>query len=120
VHELDHDQPKTTKELLDIATHHAFGEEAIGAVFIQGNGETLTVARGHHSRLPAKALREAPMAVRSDKSDITNRSQLLLAVMMMTMARRRTTPLRNMSLPLSAISSTKRGSLPITSRSFSR
>jgi hypothetical protein len=33
-HELDRDQPKTTKELLHITTRHASGEEAVGAVFI--------------------------------------------------------------------------------------
>jgi hypothetical protein len=30
VHELSREQPKTTKELLDIATRHASGEEAVG------------------------------------------------------------------------------------------
>jgi hypothetical protein len=33
VHELSHEQPKTAKELLNIATRHASGEEAIGATF---------------------------------------------------------------------------------------
>jgi hypothetical protein len=33
VHKLDHEQPKTTKELLNIATWHALGEEAVGAAF---------------------------------------------------------------------------------------
>jgi hypothetical protein len=39
VHELGHEQPKTTKELLDIVTQHAFGEEAVGAAFILGNAK---------------------------------------------------------------------------------
>jgi hypothetical protein len=39
VHELGRDQPKTTKELLDIATRHASGEEAVGAVFVQSTGK---------------------------------------------------------------------------------
>jgi hypothetical protein len=34
VHKLSCDQPKTMKELLDIATRHASGEEAVGAVFM--------------------------------------------------------------------------------------
>jgi hypothetical protein len=34
VHELGCDQPKTTKELLNIATRHASSEEAVGFVFI--------------------------------------------------------------------------------------
>ena len=33
VHKLGHRGPWTTKELLDIATSHASGEEAVGAVF---------------------------------------------------------------------------------------
>jgi hypothetical protein len=39
MHELSCDQPKTTKELLDIATRHASGEEAIRAVFVQSSGK---------------------------------------------------------------------------------
>jgi hypothetical protein len=41
VHELGRDQPKTTKELLDITTRHASGEEAVRAVFIQGDGKAV-------------------------------------------------------------------------------
>jgi hypothetical protein len=37
VHELDRDQSKTTKELLDITTRHTFVEEAVGSIFIQGD-----------------------------------------------------------------------------------
>jgi hypothetical protein len=37
VHELSRDQPKTTKELLDITTRHASSEEAVGAIFIQSS-----------------------------------------------------------------------------------
>ena len=33
VHKLGHKGPRTTKELLDIATSHALGEEAVGAFF---------------------------------------------------------------------------------------
>jgi hypothetical protein len=33
VHKLGRKKPKTTKELFDIATNHASGEEAIGAIF---------------------------------------------------------------------------------------
>jgi hypothetical protein len=39
VHELDRDQTKITKELLDIATRHASSEEAVRTVFIQGDGK---------------------------------------------------------------------------------
>jgi hypothetical protein len=37
VHELGHDQPKTMKELHDITTRHATSEEAVGAIFVQGD-----------------------------------------------------------------------------------
>jgi hypothetical protein len=52
VYELDHDQPKTTKELLDITTRRTFGEEVVGAVFIQGNGKTVP---GGSRGVPPKA-----------------------------------------------------------------
>jgi hypothetical protein len=39
LHELDRDQPNTTKELLDIATRHASDEEAVGATFVLGDGK---------------------------------------------------------------------------------
>jgi hypothetical protein len=37
LHELSRDQPKTMKELLNIATRHASGEEAIEAFLVQGD-----------------------------------------------------------------------------------
>jgi hypothetical protein len=40
VHELGCEQPRTTKELLDIATWHASGEEAIGDTFVLDNAGT--------------------------------------------------------------------------------
>jgi hypothetical protein len=39
VHELGREQPKTIKELLDIATKHTFGEEVVRVVFVQGDGK---------------------------------------------------------------------------------
>ena len=39
VHKLGHKGPQTTKELLDIATSHALGEEAIGAIFDRLKGK---------------------------------------------------------------------------------
>jgi hypothetical protein len=39
VHELGHDQPKTLKDLLDIATRHASGEEVVWAVFFKISGQ---------------------------------------------------------------------------------
>jgi hypothetical protein len=52
VHELDCEQPKTTKELLDIATQHASSEEAVRAAFILGN---MGVAANNGQAAPTKA-----------------------------------------------------------------
>jgi hypothetical protein len=41
VHELSRDQPKTTKEVLDMSILHASSEEAVRAVFVHGNGKTV-------------------------------------------------------------------------------
>ena len=39
VHKLGRRGPQTTKELLDIATSHASGEEAVGAIFDRPDGK---------------------------------------------------------------------------------
>ena len=39
VHKLGRKGPQTTKELLDIATSHASGEEAVGAIFVHLEGK---------------------------------------------------------------------------------
>jgi len=36
IHKLGYLKPRTTHDLLDVATNHAFGEEAVGAVFSGG------------------------------------------------------------------------------------
>jgi hypothetical protein len=41
VHELGYDQPKTTKELLNITTRHAFGKVVVGAIFVPGDGSSV-------------------------------------------------------------------------------
>jgi hypothetical protein len=41
VYELGHEQPKTTKELLDIATRHTSGKEAVGAALVQGGSKAV-------------------------------------------------------------------------------
>jgi hypothetical protein len=41
VHELGRDQPNTTKKLLDIATRHASGEEAVQVAFALGSEKTV-------------------------------------------------------------------------------
>jgi hypothetical protein len=50
VHELGCDQPSTIKELLDIATRHASGKEAVGTAFVLGNMKV--AARGSHAPPP--------------------------------------------------------------------
>jgi hypothetical protein len=52
VHELGCEPPKTTKELLDIATQHASGKEADGAAFILENAGT---AASNGRAVPTKA-----------------------------------------------------------------
>jgi hypothetical protein len=39
VHKLGRKCPRTTRELLDIATSHALGEEAVGAIFDRSHGK---------------------------------------------------------------------------------
>jgi hypothetical protein len=39
IHELGWDQLSTTKELVDITTRHASGEEVVGSAFILGNSK---------------------------------------------------------------------------------
>ena len=39
VHKLGHKGPRTTKELLDIATSHASGEEVVGVIFDRSDGK---------------------------------------------------------------------------------
>jgi hypothetical protein len=42
VDELNREQPKTTKELLDIGTRHTSSDEAVGTAFVLGNAEAAT------------------------------------------------------------------------------
>jgi hypothetical protein len=59
VHELCHEKPKTTKELLDIATRHASGKEAVGAAFILANaGMTAGGGRATPTKATAKRARK--------------------------------------------------------------
>jgi hypothetical protein len=69
VHEHDHDQQKTTKELLDITTQHAFGEEAVASIFVQGDGK---VVPGGSRWAPPKAADKG--AKRSVKGNIGGQS----------------------------------------------
>jgi hypothetical protein len=42
VHKLGCAKPRTTKDLLDMATNHASGKEALGVIFIKGEGKEAT------------------------------------------------------------------------------
>jgi hypothetical protein len=53
VHELNHDQLKTMKEMLEITTWHASGKEAVRAVFVQGDGK---MAPTHSRGAPPKSI----------------------------------------------------------------
>ena len=63
-HKLGHKGPRTTKELLDIATSHASGEEAVGAIFNRLNGKARRdedVGEGASNRPAKKKEQEAMM-----------------------------------------------------------
>jgi hypothetical protein len=64
VHELGRNQPNSTKELLNIATRHASGEEVVRPIFIQDNGK---VALGGGCGVPLKTVSKG--AKRSTKGD---------------------------------------------------
>jgi hypothetical protein len=66
MHELGHDQLNTTKELLDIATQHTSGEEAVGPSLFRASGKWSSVAAGQHRTKP-QALRKALRAARRGK-----------------------------------------------------
>jgi hypothetical protein len=71
VHELNCDQSKTMKELHDIATRHASGEEAVRAIFIQGDRKMVPGGSrgggGHHPKPTTKALGKAPKVAKRGK-----------------------------------------------------
>jgi hypothetical protein len=52
IHELSHDQQKTTKELLDITTRYTSSEEAVGVTFILGNAK---IVASNSRAAPSKA-----------------------------------------------------------------
>jgi hypothetical protein len=71
VHELDREQLKTTKELLDITTRHASSEEVVGATLLLGNAgmatsggqATPTKATVKSARKGAKGGKKGPKAL---------------------------------------------------------
>jgi hypothetical protein len=65
LHELGHEQPNTTKELLNIATRHASSEEAVRAVFVQGRGKV--VLSGGWGTSVATSDKGTKRGIKSDK-----------------------------------------------------
>jgi hypothetical protein len=79
VHKLGRDQPKTMKELLDIATRHTSCEEEIGTVFVQGDGKTvLDSCREALAKATGKGGKNGAKGSKRGKSGALNRLQLLL------------------------------------------
>jgi hypothetical protein len=92
VHDLYHDQLNTMNELLDIATLHTSGEEAVRVVFIQRDGITVPGSSwGHRPKPLTMALREVPKEAKGAKAAPP-------------MTRERKAPMRSMLLSLSMIS----------------
>jgi hypothetical protein len=68
VHEIDRDQPKTMKELLNIATRHASSEEAVMAIFIQSCRKAALVDdRGAPPKTTDKSVKRG---TKSDKREL--------------------------------------------------
>jgi hypothetical protein len=65
VHELGCEELKITKELLNIATRHASGEEAVGAIFVQGGNKAVPSGdRGTSATATNKGMKRG---IKSDK-----------------------------------------------------
>jgi hypothetical protein len=78
VHELDNEQPKTTKELCNIATRHASGEEVVGSTFTLVNTGT-TVGGGQ--AIPTNVtVRSTKMGAKGRKKGQKHRSHYLATV----------------------------------------
>jgi hypothetical protein len=92
VHELSREQPKTTKELLNIATRHASGEEAVGANFTLAK-EGVAIGGGQTAPLPMSPS-EAPKKVRRRGKSTTH--VVWLRWQTTIMSRRSRTPTRSL------------------------
>jgi hypothetical protein len=106
VYELGHEQQKTTKELLGIATRHASGEEEVGAAFILGN---VKAATSDGRTTPSKAtINGARKGTKGSKKGQNHRPwHIAVAV-------------RCMSRPSNVMSSARHGSLRTILRNFSK
>jgi hypothetical protein len=70
VHELGREQPKTTKELLNIVARHASSEEAVGDAVVLGNVEAATSGgRAIPTKATIKGARKGPRVERRGRSD---------------------------------------------------
>ena len=83
VHKLGCVKPRSTKELLDIATNQASGEEAVGAIFVKGEAkraDNKEVTVSHHDKKKkggkAESMTMATMTQSwSRRSDATGNAQ---------------------------------------------
>jgi hypothetical protein len=102
VHELSRDQPNTTKELLDIATRHAFGKEVVEAAFALGNGKTVP---GGHQAMSSKATgKGAKKGIKAGKKGQKRHPRrVVVATSGNNDARKQMTSMRSMLQPLNTI-----------------
>jgi hypothetical protein len=102
VHELSRDQLNTTKEMLDIATRHAFGKEAVGAAFALGNGKT--VPSGHQAMSSKATSKGAKKGIKASKKGQKRHPQrVAVATSGNNNARKQMTSMRSMLQPLNTI-----------------
>jgi hypothetical protein len=92
VHELGRDQPKTMKELLNLTTRQASGEEAVPFSYRAVGKKPLAVVEGRPLRQPIRAQRGAPRVTRGDQTDTPSDSWSQPAMMRETTTRMLVTP----------------------------
>jgi hypothetical protein len=78
VHELGREQPKTTKELLDITTRHSLGEEAVEATCMMISAGTAT--SGGWATPTSTAVRSTKKAAKGRKKGQKHRLHHLATV----------------------------------------
>jgi hypothetical protein len=78
-------QPKIVKELLDIATPQASGEEAVRAIFVQGDGKMVPgSSRGAPPKATGKDAKRSAKGSKKGQKQCPNKSQSQTATMTMT------------------------------------
>jgi hypothetical protein len=109
------------KELLDIATRHTSGEEAVGAIFVQSSGKVIPGGdRGTSTIATDKGTKRGIKMTSGGQDGGPNESRSPLVVRKITMTRMSMTPTRSSLPQLSVILSVRHDCLWITLKSFSR